>query len=142
MKKENNMAITSTITVNTQSGIVPTSTVILNVENYNVLSYNLETATFEWVPLLSQSLSLVTNSITIYFASGNSITCAPTQLIFKGNAGFVEASTLNPADMVLSIDKNEIVRNIITNPLQVSTYSFQVSNSNNYFANGILVSDA
>lgn len=135
------MGIIATSTIITNEGVLDASSIAQDSNSFQLLSYNLDEVTLLWNPIANVTTETVQNTITINFVSGNSITCRPTQSIFELGMGFVEASQLQSLDRVVGIEKNEIVLNVQTNILPATVYNFIASTNNNYFANGILISD-
>jgi len=94
-------------TIITDNGDVSIEEIIeKGIENYKVISYNLEKEKLEWVDIEAGDLTRPdTDIIELELNNGTIIQLTPDHPVYTENRGYVEAAKLDENDIILTIEK-------------------------------------
>lgn len=106
----------------------------------DVLSYNKLRRKTEFKRIKMHFITESKEMTTISFVNKRPLEITPNHLVYTTSRGYVAARDITPMDCLMDEYKKDVrVKQVVTSEMEKKTYNIEVSDNNNYFANGLLV---
>jgi len=129
--------------IDTTRGRLKIKDIVESDSDVEVLSYNHQKNVIEYKPILKTFKRKATRLLRLY-SNEEYIECTENHPVFVLTKGYISAKKVGFLDKILALNKGQVVEKFITKierlpEQQIDVYNLEVTDNNNYFANGVLV---